>query len=68
MLIRVADLETLGFNDTLNSNEVEKLGQAQAALNIAPHNLLSYEVVHKWEVDHNVFINTKHDLSDLCDS
>jgi len=68
VLFRVAELETLGFNDTLNSYEVEKLGQAQAALHIAPHNLLSYEVVHKWEVDHKVFINTKHDLSDLCDS
>lgn len=68
VLFRVAELEKLGFNHTLDSYKVEKLGHDQAALYIAPHNLLTHEVVHKWEVDHNVFINTKHDLSDLCDS
>jgi len=68
VLFRIAELETIGFNHTLNSYEVEKLGQAQAALMIAPHDLLTYEVVHKWEVDHRNFINTTYDLSDFSDS
>lgn len=68
VLFRVAELETIRVNHSLNSYKVEKLGQAQSALNIAPRSLLTHEVVHKWQVDHKLFINTKHDLSDLCDS
>ena len=60
VLFRVAELETLGFNHTLNSFEVDKLGHARSALYIAPHNLLTHEIVHKCEVDNKVFINTKH--------
>ena len=66
LLFRVAELETLGFNNTLNSFEVDKLGQAKSVVYIAPHNLLNHEIVHKWEVN-KVFVNTKYDLSDLCD-
>ena len=67
VLFRIVELETIGFNHTLNFYKVEKLGQAQAALMIATHNLLTYEVVHKWEVGHRNFINTKYGLSDLLD-
>lgn len=39
VLFRVAELETLGFNNTLNSFETEKLSQAKLVLYIAPHKL-----------------------------
>ena len=44
LLFRVAELETLGFNNTLNSFEVDKLGQAKSVVYIAPHNLLNHEM------------------------
>ena len=50
LLFRVAELETLGFNNTLNSFEVDKLGQAKSVVYIAPHNLLN----HKWEVNNKL--------------
>ena len=53
--IKVAELETLGFNNTLNSFEVDKLGQAKSLLYIAPHNLLDHEILHKWEFNSNTF-------------
>lgn len=54
LLFRVAELETLGFNNTLNSFEVDKLGQAKSVVYIAPHNLLNHEIVHKWEVNNKL--------------
>lgn len=67
VIFRVAELETVTFSDTLNSYEIDKLGQAMAALYITPDSLLSHEVLHKWELDHKMYINTKYDVTDLCD-
>lgn len=67
LLFRVAELETLGFSNTINSFEVEKLGQAKSVVFVAPHILLNHEIVHKFEVNNKVFVNTKYDLSDWCD-
>lgn len=68
VIFRVAELETVTFSDTLNSYEIDKLGQAMSALYITPDSLLSHEVLHKWELDQKMYINTKYDVTDLCDS
>ena len=39
-----------------------------SALYITPDSLLSHEVLHKWELDQKMYINTKYDVTDLCDS
>ena len=67
VIFRVAELETVTFSDT-NSYEIDKLGQAMSALYITPDSLLSHEVLHKWELDQKMYINTKYDVTDLCDS
>lgn len=67
VIFRVAELETVTFSDT-NSYEIDKLGQAMSALYISPDSLLSHEVLHKWELDQKMYINTKYDVTDLCDS
>ena len=68
VIFRVAELETVTFSDSLNSYEIDKLGQALSALYITPDSLLSHEALHKWELDQKMYINTKYDVTDLCDS
>ena len=57
----------LGFKPNVKPYYIHKLGQAMAALYITPDSLLSHEVLHKWELDQKMYINTKYDVTDLCD-
>ena len=67
VIFRVTELETVTLSDSLNSYEIDKLEQAMAALYIIPDSPLSHEVLRKWELDHKMYINTKYDVTDLCD-